>query len=108
MLIYYDDLMSHMRTTATLEADVEEKLREFMSRNRYTFKQALNETLRRGLGSKTTRPSKPFEVEARPMGVKPGIDLTRLNELADELEVDAFLEKERKLAERIAQKERGK
>ena len=108
MLIYYDALMAHMRTTVTLEADVEEKLREFMSRNRYTFKQALNETLRRGLASKTTQPSTPFEVKARPMGVKPGIDLTRLNELADELEVDTFLEKERKLAERIAEEVRAK
>ena len=42
------------------------------------------------------------------MGMKPGIDLTRLNELADELEVDAFLEKERKLAESVAKEERNK
>lgn len=100
--------MLYMRTTVTIEVDVEEKLREFMARNRYTFKQALNETLRRGLGSQTSLPSKQFKVEARPMGLKPGIDLTRLNELADELEVDDFLEKQRKLAGRFAKKERGK
>lgn len=97
-----------MRTTVTIEADVEEKLREFMARNRYTFKQALNETLRRGLGSLTSQSTKPFKVKARAMGVKPGIDFTRLNELADELEVEAFLEKKRKLSEQFAANEGSK
>ena len=63
-----------MRTTVTLEADVEEKLREFMARNRYTFKQALNETLRRGLGSQKNSQVPPFRVEARSLGLKPGLD----------------------------------
>ncbi len=97
-----------MRTTVTIEADVEEKLRDFMARNRYTFKRALNETLRRGLGSQNNKPPKPFKLEARPMGLKRGIDLTRLNELASELEIEAFLEKEDKLAKQFARKERGK
>ena len=42
------------------------------------------------------------------MGLKRGIDLTRLNELASELEIEAFLEKEDKLAKQFARKERGK
>ena len=92
-----------MRTTVTIEADVEEKLREFMARNRYTFKQALNETLRRGLGAPTGLARKPFKVEARPMGIKPGVDLTRLNEMADEVEIREFLQKEKRLVERFAQ-----
>ncbi len=33
----------------------------------------------------------PFRVEARPLGLRAGIDPARLNQLNDELEVDAFL-----------------
>ena len=95
-----------MRTTVTIDADVEEKLRELMNRNRYTFKQALNETLRRGLGSEETKLSEPFRVKARQMGVRSGVDLTRLNERADEMEVEAFLLKEKQLTRKLA-KESG-
>ena len=91
-----------MRTTVTLEADVEEKLREFMARNRYTFKQALAETLRRGRGSQKNSQAPPFRVEARSLGIRSGIDLIHLSDLADELEVEAFLEKQRALAKRLA------
>lgn len=106
--LIFDAFMPNMRTTVTIEADVEERLREFMNRNRYTFKQALNETLRRGLGSEKAKPSRTFRVEARHMGVKPGVDLTRLNELADEMEVEAFLAKEKQLTQKLAKKSRSK
>lgn len=33
----------------------------------------------------------PFRVNARPLGLRAGIDLARLNQLNDALEVDAFL-----------------
>ena len=38
-----------MRTTVTLDADVEKLLRDSMHRERKSFKRALNEALRRGL-----------------------------------------------------------
>jgi len=92
-----------MRTTVTIEADVEQKLREFMHRNRYTFKQALNESLRRGLGNGTPEQSRPsFTVKARALNLKSGLDLTRLNELNDEIEVEAFLQKNRGLEENLS------
>lgn len=100
--------MLHMRTTVTIEADVEQKLRKLMTRNHYTFKQALNETLRRGLAPHTSKDSKPFEIKTRPLGLKSGMDLIRLNELAHELGVEAFLEKEEKLARRLAESKQGK
>ena len=50
-----------MRTTVTLDTDVERMLRESMHRSRTSFKQALNTAIRAGLGHQTTRAaSRPF------------------------------------------------
>jgi hypothetical protein len=80
----------HVRTTVTLDPDVAALLREEMEQRRLPFKQVLNQAIRRGLGfsSPSTRPA----VRTRPhdFGFKPGIDLDRLNQFADELEADEF------------------
>ena len=83
-----------MRTTVTLDEDVERLLREAMHRSRSGFKETLNAAIRTGLGRKspgTKRP--PFVIQARPMGLRPGLDPAGLNKLADEFEVEAFLAK---------------
>ena len=86
-----------MRTTVSLDEDVERLLREAMHRSRRGFKATLNTAIREGLGRKTrgTRRA-PFVIKARPMGLRPGFDLAGFNKLADELEVDGFLAKARK------------
>jgi len=85
-----------MRTTVTLDEDVERLLREAMHRSRCGFKETLNAAIRTGLGRKTARTGRaPFVVKARPMGLRPGLDPASLNKLADEFEVDAFLAKTR-------------
>ena len=72
-------------------------LRDAMHRTRRTFKETLNAALRAGLGGKPPKARKAqFVVKARPMGLRAGIDPTSFNKLADELEVDAFLEKARR------------
>ena len=81
-----------MRTTVTLEKDVERLLRDAMHRSRKSFKEALNDALRAGLvGRPVPAKSAPFVVKPRPMGVLAGVDPARFNKLADEMEVDAFL-----------------
>lgn len=83
-----------MRTTVTLEKDVERMLRDAMHRSRKSFKQTLNIALRTGLGGKTVQTkARRFVVKARPMGLRAGLDPAGFNKLADDLEVDAFLEK---------------
>jgi hypothetical protein len=83
-----------MRTTVTLDQDVERLLRAAMHRSRSTFKQTLNAAIRAGLsGSSGPAKMEPFVVEARPMGLRAGIDPAGLNKLVDELEVEAFLDK---------------
>lgn len=83
-----------MRTTVTLDEDVARLLREAMHRSRSSFKRTLNAAIRSGLterreGAKRKR----FVVKARALGLRAGTDPARLNQLADELETEAFLAK---------------
>jgi hypothetical protein len=60
-----------MRTTVTLEPDVERLLRERMHREQKSFKRALNDALRRGLLSENeASDAEPFVLEARDLGVR--------------------------------------
>jgi plasmid stability protein len=79
-----------MRTTLTLDDDVEKELRHEARRTGRQFKDVVNEALRRGLasGSKPVRRPRRFRVRPRKCGFRPGIDLTRLNQLVDEIEVE--------------------
>ena len=83
-----------MRTTVTLDKDVEKLLREVMHRTRSSFKQALNAAIRAGLGGPAPAPARrPFKIKARPLGLRAGLDPAGFNQLADELEVEAVARK---------------
>ena len=78
-----------MRTTITLDPDTEALLRREMARTHVNFKRAVNDAIRRGLsgGRSTARDVVkvlPFESE-----YQPGVDRLRLQQLADDLELDA-------------------
>lgn len=82
-----------MRTTVTLDPDVEQLLRDAVRRSGKSFKVVLNRAVREGLaGPGDARLAKPFRVRARRMGLRGGIDPGALNRLLDEVEVDRFLE----------------
>ncbi|MGF1679231.1 MAG: hypothetical protein ACFCUX_08560 [Candidatus Methylacidiphilales bacterium] len=82
-----------MRTTLTLETANAQRVTEYAKRAGISFKEAVNQLLAKGLrGTLAEVESHPFSVKARPMRLRAGIDLGRLNQLADELEVDAFLQ----------------
>jgi hypothetical protein len=75
------------RTTITLDEDVRAKLQAEMRKSGKSFKETVNETLRVGLLSRQkTRSSKPFKIQARDMGLKPGYDLDKTWELIEEIE----------------------
>lgn len=80
-----------MRTTVTLESDVERLIREKMHRSRKSFKKTLNDAIRQGLSS-DAKPvkKKRFAVKARSMGALHGIDPTGLSDLDTDLEVEAY------------------
>ena len=88
-----------MRTTVTLDADVEQLLRDAMQSQRQSFKEALNQAIRRGLSNaEAVTEETPFVVRPRRMGLRAGIDPARLNQTADELEAESFQELSLRLA----------
>ena len=92
-------MMPFMRTTVTLDADVEQLIRDAMQQTRQSFKEALNQAIRRGLANaQVGAEDAPFVVRASRMGLRAGIDSGRLNQMSDELEAESFDELSRRLA----------
>ncbi len=83
-----------MRTTLTLEREVAERVQREMRRTGKAMKAVVNEALKLGLGmaGKAARPPR-FDVRPHAFGFKPGVDLDRINQLADELEAEAAARK---------------
>ena len=82
-----------MRTTFTLDDDVEKKLKEQIRKTGKSFKAVVNETLRLGLAAShqmSETPLKPFRVKARPLGVKPGFSYDDTADLLEQAEGAAF------------------
>lgn len=82
-----------MRTTLTLDDDLAELLRQRAAALGVSFKEVVNRALRAGLSREMT----PRDVEVprtipHSFGFRPGIDLDKLNQLADEMEVEAAVE----------------
>ncbi|MGH8182572.1 MAG: hypothetical protein ACREPH_02810 [Rhodanobacteraceae bacterium] len=73
-----------MRTTITLDPDVETLLKKAMRERGLTFKDAVNQAVRAGLGAKPEKVP-PFKQRAFHMG-RPLVDLTKALALADELD----------------------
>ena len=85
---------AYMRTTLTIDPDVERLLQREMRRTDRSMKAVVNDALRVGLGAqgKTLR-LPPFKVESHAFHFKPGVDVDRLNQLVDELEAEALSRK---------------
>jgi plasmid stability protein len=77
-----------VRTTLTLDEDVAAKLRTQVKRSGRSFRDVVNETLRRGLAaSPAGRVRAPFKVEARDLGaLKPGLQLDNIGSLLEQIE----------------------
>jgi hypothetical protein len=75
------------RTTIALEDDVREKLEAEVRKSGKSFKETVNDTLRLGLASRhKISASKPFEIKAWDMGLKPGYNLDKTWDLIEEIE----------------------
>ncbi len=85
-----------MRTTLTLEPDVARLIEEEAHRQRKSIKQVVNEALRKGLSPRAAdRPHQRYRVRPHQTTLRPGIDIGSLNQLVDELEDEATIEKVR-------------
>lgn len=75
-----------MRTTVTLDEDVARRIDQEAHRRGKSATTVVNETLRSGLGlAGEARTVPPFRVEAQDLGLRPGIDPDKLNQLVDAL-----------------------
>lgn len=83
-----------MRTTLTLETEVAEKLRAEAALGKRSFKDIVNQALKRGLGIEKSEPEKPFEVITFSSAFQPGIDPRKLQQFLDDEEAESFLRKQ--------------
>ena len=76
-----------MRTTLTLDDDLAVRLQRLARTSERSFKELVNDLLRRGLaaGERPHRRGDRFVVQPKACGFRPGVDLLKLNQLADEL-----------------------
>lgn len=74
-----------MRTTVTIDPDVERLLKKAMREREASFKQVLNDGLRQGLGATRPRSRASFRQLSFDLGT-PRVDLTKATALAAELE----------------------
>jgi hypothetical protein len=80
-----------MRTTLTIDDDLAGLLKRRARELGLPFRDVVNRTLRAGLGeaAKQRRHPAPKTIP-HAFGFRPGIDLDKLNQLADELEAEAY------------------
>ena len=83
-------MMSHMRTTLTLDDDVARLVEDAVHRERRPMKQVVNDALRRALAPDVAR-QQPYQLAPHESAVRPGFDLSGFNRLADELEDEAIV-----------------
>jgi len=83
-----------MRTTLTLDDDLAGLLKRRARELGIPFEEAVNRTIRAGLGEATAPRRHPApKTISHSFGFRPGINLDKLGQLADELEAEAFAEK---------------
>ena len=77
-----------MRTTLTIDDDVAFGLKRMQeSESEKSFKEVVNEVLRRGLTSpKPKQARKKFKVKAYPLNLREGLNLDNIEELLDQVE----------------------
>ncbi len=90
-----------MRTTLSLDDDLAGLLKRRARELGISFKESVNRAIRAGLGEAATpRRREAPKTISHSFGFRPGIDLDKLGQLADELEAESFVEKLDDLARR--------
>lgn len=82
---HHDASVADMRTTITLDPDVANRLEELRRERGWTFKEAVNATLRRGFSAAGNSTGQPYVMPVRDLGMRADIDVDRIR---DELAAD--------------------
>lgn len=77
-----------MRTTLTLDEDVAAKLQTLARKSGQSFREVVNQTLRRGLARPGGAPGRPpFTAVVRDLGaLRPGLGLDNIGDLLEQVE----------------------
>jgi hypothetical protein len=81
-----------MRTTVTLDPDVEQRIKSVMRERGCTFKEVLNDAIRAGLAGGHVR-SKPFVQRTYSLKLRAGVDIVKALQLAGDLEDQEIVRK---------------
>jgi hypothetical protein len=93
-----------MRTTITIDPDVEHLLRDAMQRHGLTLDEAINQAVRQGAAEISVTPApSPFVVKPRTMKARVTLEPGTLQQVGDEIEIDAFLELTRRRQQAMEQ-----
>jgi ribosomal protein L31E len=80
-----------MRTTFTPTAEVYEQLREMARRSGKSMSSIVNELLRKAIWDEAReRPRRKYRVQAKPLGLRRGLDPERLSSLLTDMEMSDF------------------
>ena len=88
-----DVMMFDVRTTLTIDDDLAGILRQRSRELGKPFKELVNAALRKGLAENIERPNVTVRVRPHDFGRSPGVDFDRMNQLADELQVEDYQHK---------------
>lgn len=81
-----------MRTTLTIDDNLDARVRSYARARHMKYKDAINEALERGLERLEVQEAAPdFVVESADFGLAPGVDPAKFNQLYDELESSGSL-----------------
>jgi hypothetical protein len=79
-----------MRTTLTIDDDIADQIQDQRRRHGHSLKRVINTLLREGLQGRQSRPrAKKYRTRTYKLGMRPGFDPVKLNQLVDELEAEA-------------------
>jgi hypothetical protein len=87
--------MSDMRTTLTLDDDVVRLIDDAVHQQHRPMKQVVNDALRRALTIPASR-REPYHLTPHESAVRPGFDPAGFNQLVDELDDEATLDRTRR------------
>jgi hypothetical protein len=97
-----------MRTTLTLDDDLAGLLKRRARELGIPFKEAVNRTIRAGLGEAVAARRQPApKTIPHSFGFRPGIDLDKLGKLADELDAEAYADSTHDFARRKRSRSRS-
>jgi hypothetical protein len=82
-----------MRTTVTIDPDVEVLLRQAMSERGLSFKEALNQAVRAGLRGGPAKRGGRVRFKTYPMGLNPRLNFDKALQLAGEYEDEEITRK---------------